>query len=293
MPIYANRFKIDAVLDFFGADYQLSFKYTQYHKHATELAKQGVEDGYDVIVAVGGDGTIFEVAQALVFTSVALGIIRTGYSSSFPNELNFPFEVKKSLEVIQANKQAGIDVLRVSSQSLEETVYGLNYLGMGISSGVVHRVPLQSHKNFKVIWFNLLQAFFDRKQYPITAKFHYETIEIEPFELLISNISQFPDHIKIFQSAKLNDGVADLMFANKMPFSRYLRFLVNKLFRIDDKVAEYIRFYKSDFVELFFHKKTPIQIDNEPFFAEGKVKIQVCTQAINVIIPNVKQRHLV
>lgn len=293
IPIYTNHFKIDAVLDFFGTDYQLTFKYTQYHKHATELAQQGIKDGCDVIIAVGGDGTIFEVAQALVFTSVALGIIRTGYSSAFPNELGFPFSVQKSLEVIQMNKRCSIDVLKISGDSIQKPIYGLSYIGVGISSGVVHRVPLDAHKNFKVIWLNLLQAFFDRKQYPVTAKFHYETIDIEPFELLISNISQFPNYIKLFQSAKLNDGIADIIVANKMPFYRYSRFLLNKLLRINDKVAEYVHFYKSDSVKLFFHKKTPIQVDNEPFIAEGELEIQICNRVLDIIIPDGEHKCLV
>lgn len=292
MPIYANQFKIDAVLDFFGTDYQLTFKYTQYHKHATEIAKQGVLEGYDVIVAVGGDGTIFEVAQALVFTPVALGIIRTGYSSSFPNELTFPFDLHKSLEIIQQNNQKLIDVLRIDGNLFNTPVYGLSYLGAGISSGVVHRVPLEAHKNFKVIWLNLLKAFFDRKAYPISVQFHYETFKIEPLEVLISNISQFPDQLTFFQTAKLNDGIADLMFVEKMPMFRYITFLFNRILGIEDKMLKYVNFYKSDSISLNFHKKTPIQIDNEPFYAEGELNINVCKQVLHVLVPNIKHKCL-
>src|ERR1700755_1661520 len=68
--------KIARDIDYVQYDYTIRF--TQYAGHASLIAQQAVEEGYHVFVAVGGDGSINEVAQSLVGTSTALGILPYG-----------------------------------------------------------------------------------------------------------------------------------------------------------------------------------------------------------------------
>ena len=81
-PISGTRSKedipllIDALLDPLRFDYEVRF--TEFRGHAAEIARQCVADGIDVVVAVGGDGTVNEVAGALVGTETALGIVPCG-----------------------------------------------------------------------------------------------------------------------------------------------------------------------------------------------------------------------
>lgn len=60
------------------AKYDVTIRFTSYAGHATKIAEEAVRDGVDVVVAVGGDGTVNEVARALVRTNTALGIIPCG-----------------------------------------------------------------------------------------------------------------------------------------------------------------------------------------------------------------------
>lgn len=79
--------KIARYIDYVKYDYTIRF--TQYAGHASLIAQQAVEEGYDVCVAVGGDGSINEVAQSLVGTKTALGVIPYGSGNGFATHLKF------------------------------------------------------------------------------------------------------------------------------------------------------------------------------------------------------------
>ena len=76
------------------------FRYTEYAGHATEIAQEACEDGYDIVVAVGGDGTINEVGRALIHTSTAMGILPCGSGNGLARHLKIPMNMKKALSII-------------------------------------------------------------------------------------------------------------------------------------------------------------------------------------------------
>ena len=77
--------------------YDASICYTQYAGHAYELAKDAAARGVDVVVAVGGDGTVNEVGRAIVHTATALGVIPCGSGNGFARHLGIPIGVKNSI----------------------------------------------------------------------------------------------------------------------------------------------------------------------------------------------------
>ena len=96
--------------------YDFKVCYTQYAGHAYELAKEAAENGVNVVVAVGGDGTVNEVARALVHTSTALGVVPCGSGNGFARHLGIPMGVKKSIEFINAAEPKNIDYGKINGQ---------------------------------------------------------------------------------------------------------------------------------------------------------------------------------
>jgi len=78
--------------------------YTEYRGHAAEIAKQKAEEGVDLVVAVGGDGTVNEVARSLVHTNTALAIIPCGSGNGLARHLCIPMDIKKALSIINSFK---------------------------------------------------------------------------------------------------------------------------------------------------------------------------------------------
>ena len=74
--------------------------YTKRAGHAIEIAAQAAEMKTDVVVAIGGDGTINEIGRSLVHTETALGIIPCGSGNGLARHLHIPMEPKKALEIM-------------------------------------------------------------------------------------------------------------------------------------------------------------------------------------------------
>ena len=79
-------------------DYQV--KLTEYAGHAADIAKQCAKDNIDIVVAVGGDGTVNEVARSLTHTNTALAIIPCGSGNGLARHLCIPIDIKKSIDII-------------------------------------------------------------------------------------------------------------------------------------------------------------------------------------------------
>ena len=82
--------------------FDLAVEKTQYAGHATIIAQQAARDGVDVVVAVGGDGTVNEVGRALVNSNTAMGIIPCGSGNGLARHLGIPLNAKKAIAIINA-----------------------------------------------------------------------------------------------------------------------------------------------------------------------------------------------
>ena len=91
---------IDKLLDKEQFDYEL--RLTEYAGHAAEIAKESAAEGIDVVVAIGGDGTVNEVARSLVHTETALGIIPCGSGNGLARHLCLPLDIKSAIQIINA-----------------------------------------------------------------------------------------------------------------------------------------------------------------------------------------------
>lgn len=89
--------------------YDLDVRFTQRPNHAFQLSRQAVDDGYFGVLAVGGDGTVNEVASALCNSHVVLGILPDGSGNGLARHLGIPIDIRKAIEVVNAGNVADLD----------------------------------------------------------------------------------------------------------------------------------------------------------------------------------------
>lgn len=107
---------------------------TEHASHGTELAARAVREGFELVIAAGGDGTVAEVAEGLVGTSVELGVLPLGSVMNVARMLGVPRDLDAAAEVIQARRVARIDVGRATTQAW--TTYFLEAAGVGVDAGL-------------------------------------------------------------------------------------------------------------------------------------------------------------
>ena len=123
-----HEIKLDYLQSKFDPNDELIIKETKYQFHAKELVVEALNEHADVIVACGGDGTINEVASALVKKNIPLGIIPAGSGNGLATNLGIPKDIDKAIEIIKSNNIHTIDVGRV------EDNYFFSNVGFGIDA---------------------------------------------------------------------------------------------------------------------------------------------------------------
>lgn len=117
---------IDQFLD--KEKYAPIYAFTEYIGHASELAEEAEKKNYDMIVAVGGDGTINEVASKLVHSDKTLAIIPFGSGNGLARFLNIPLNAKKAISLINTGKPQLIDTAELNGRKF------FNMAGMGFDA---------------------------------------------------------------------------------------------------------------------------------------------------------------
>lgn len=102
--------------------------------HATELARRAASEGYDLVIAAGGDGTVEEVAEGLIGTQAQLGVLPLGSIMNLARMLGIPRDVEAAAQVISERRVARIDVGKAAGSA--HSTYFIEAAGIGIDAGL-------------------------------------------------------------------------------------------------------------------------------------------------------------
>jgi diacylglycerol kinase (ATP) len=180
---------------------------------AMRLATKAVRDGYELVVAAGGDGTINEVlnGMSVEFGQAALGILPLGTANDFARTINVPQEISAAVDVLLSNRTERVDVIRFTGA---ETRYFLNAAAGGFSGMVSDALS----DEIKQTWGSLAYLRTASIVLPKLTGYHtYISFDDEPVEkldvynLVVANARYVAGGIPIAPDAHLNDGLADVI----------------------------------------------------------------------------------
>jgi diacylglycerol kinase (ATP) len=175
--------------------------------HATEIARDAVAAGCLRIVAVGGDGTVNEVAQALIHTPAALGLVPCGSGNGLALHLGLPTTLSDALELATgtSGRVAELDTGIVNGLPF------VNAMGLGLDAEVSRRFNRLARRGLAAYTSTALAAFLSRKteRFKIAAGGHSETVDA--LLIAVANSDQYGNHAKIAPHARVDDGVLDLV----------------------------------------------------------------------------------
>ncbi len=134
--------------------YQIAVDYfpTKYPKHATKLAREAKKEGYSLVIAAGGDGTIGEVINGLVGTDMVVGILPLGTIMNVARMLSIPLTIENAVQTLKIGRVRKIDVgsvTRIEGEKMDEPYYFLEQGGIGLDA----------------VWHYYVSGLFDKKRY--------------------------------------------------------------------------------------------------------------------------------
>lgn len=209
---------------------QAAFKPTWAPGVATDLAKAAVEEGFENIIAAGGDGTLNEVLNGIGkakdgFKKARLGILPLGTINVFAKELGLPEKVDQAWEVVRRGNHRDVDLpyANFKSDGEQQRRYFAQLAGAGLDAEAIALVDWESKRRFRNLAYVFagVRALF-RKQHRIqvTAGDRTETGEL----ILIGNGRYYGGRLPVFADARLDDGRIDVCVFPNVGFHTCLRF---------------------------------------------------------------------
>ena len=193
------------------AGIEYAFHYTEYAKHATELAASLIKNGATNIIVVGGDGTLHEVLNGFSdFDRVNLGLIPCGTGNDFANAVGIPENPEKALEIITGGTPKYTDFMQMP------TVRGMNIIGMGLDVDVLRRYEKAKRKTKLTYTLCLIKSLFKFKYSDFDVETNGEKVNYHSIIACVANGHRYGGGISICPPAKPFDGKLDFVAMKKM-----------------------------------------------------------------------------
>jgi len=248
------------------------------------IAWEAVREGYRMIVAVGGDGTIQEIAPALLSSPAILGIVPTGSGNGLARQLSIPLKVEESLEMIVRGTGVikELDVGRVNGD-----LYFFSTLGVGFDAYVSRLFNQDPGKRGLGRYFYLtIKALLRYRPPLIRLEFLGRQLAGHFFLVTVANINQYGGGALIAPKASPYDGKLDLCLIENLTLTQFL-FHWPQLFRGRIDELPFVQSYQLDSLKIGLDPPGLIQMDGESLSGLGRLQIDLLAGALKVYTPGI------
>lgn len=273
---------IDTILDKTKFDYSIAE--TQRAGHASELARKAVMSGTDIVVAVGGDGTVNEVARALTDTPTALGIIPCGSGNGLARHLMLPMNVKGAIEVLNQCEIHDLDY---------GTINGMPFFctcGMGFDAFISMKFALSGKRGPITYVENVLKEGLKYKPETYVIEDETGTEQHRAFLISVANASQYGNDAYIAPQASMRDGLMDIIIMEPFDMFEAAQVSIDMFNKTIDKNSK-IKTFRSKHIVIHRSEPGVIHYDGDPIMADADLDIQIKEKGIRMVVnPNADKR---
>lgn len=263
---------------FTAAEAKLEF--TKEQGHAYAIARHYAGEGTPFCIAVGGDGTVNEVASALVNSDSALGIIPAGSGNGLSNYLKIPRSTRRALQVIQQSCIHNIDAGILNDH------YFFSTCGIGFDAHVGHAFAQRKKRGFSGYIRSALRQFIGYKPKKYKLNIDGQKHKIRAFLITIANSGQYGNNVYISPRSRIDDGLLDVCIIKPFPKAAALPLGVKLIGNKIDR-SPYLEVIHGKKITLKGRKKKQhIHCDGEPLVVKGKIRVEIRPGVLKVMVPN-------
>lgn len=270
--------------------FEYDIKYTEHSGHAAEIAKEAIAEGVDVVVAVGGDGTVNETARALIGSNTALGIIPCGSGNGLARHLHLPMSPSGALQILSECNIHNLDYGTINNRPFFCTA------GVGFDASLSDQFAKAGRRGLATYVENALKVGLSYKSETYTlsiegmnGKDGITTMEIKAFLITCANASQYGNDFWIAPHASMQDGLMDVTILE--PFSilessRIAYQMVHKTIHHNP----YCRTFKCKTMTIHRTEPGVIHYDGDPVEECADVDVRIVPHQINMVVNLRKHR---
>ena len=251
--------------------------FTEYAGHATELAHQYARMGFDAVVAVGGDGTVNEVARGLRDTNTALGILPMGSGNGFARHLNIPIRPQKALEMINHSEPINVDYGLANGRLFVSTC------GTGFDAVVADNFAGSNKRGFMTYLQNTLKVAFSYQ--PQTYHIVGDGLDVthKAFLITFANANQWGYEAMIAPKASVQDGKMDIMLMSSHAILGSAS-LALRLFTGSIDNSYFMDTIRAKEITLEREEVAPFHIDGDPVEMDKDIHIKIVADGLRVLV---------
>ncbi len=258
-------------------DYQI--QYTEFPGHASQLAKEAARQNVNVVVAVGGDGTMNEVASGLVGSNAALGLIPQGSGNGYARSLKIPLITLPALHTLQYGKIRTVDVGKINDY------YFFGVAGVGFDAYIGAQFQEFGFRGPLPYFYIGVREYFRYRYEGFTLKFNGQILDVHPLLITVANTIQYGMRATIAPMAKVDDGILELCILNKINVFKAALQLRRLFDGSIEKVREYQHFSINELEIIRENDKGIFHTDGEPRMGPKKLKINILPKKLKVLVP--------
>jgi diacylglycerol kinase (ATP) len=249
--------------------------FTNNAMHASELATEAVGK-YDYVVAVGGDGTVNEIASSIVGTDTALGIIPFGSGNGLARFLGIPMDTAEAIKTLNKERVEMIDSGKLNGQCF------FNMAGMGFDA---HISEVFSHDKTRGFGAYIRSAFHEIANYKseiYQLEIDGVRYEREAFMLSFANSSQYGNNAHVSPNASVQDGLLDVCIIKPFPLFRFLEMGL-RMFTKTSEGSKFVQIIRAKHILVRRSKSGPVHVVGEPQMLGADAEINVVPRSLKII----------
>lgn len=277
------RSRVIAECEKAGMDFTLEV--TQHAGHATELAASASEMGFDLVVAIGGDGTINEVGRALLGADIPLGVVPAGSGNAFARALNLSLHPAKACRAFIQPEIRKLDVGRVGNTLFFSTA------GIGLDAEVAHRYANRTGRRGFLPYLVLTAlSLLSYRPQALRLKLDSDSeIERTPLFVVIANMSDFGGGATIAPQAMPDDGLLDVCV---FTHPGWIRLVLNtyRLFNGTFDRMPGVEIFQAKKIHITREKSDWFQFDGEVEKGPKELVFEIMPGALTLILPKNSQQ---
>ena len=235
-------------------------------------------EGFDVLYAVGGDGTVHETAKHLIGRAPALGILPIGSGNGFARHIGLPLDAATAIRECGAGTVVTIDTAEVNGTPF------LGVMGVGFDALVAERFASSTVRGLGTYVTEGIAAFvrYRAENYEIaTADMRRDA---RAFVIAVANSGQYGNNARIAPLASLRDGLLDLVIVEDASLLRAL-LLLPPLFRGTLHRASGVTSLQTPEVTIRRSAEGAAHLDGEPYILPAELRIRVVPRSLRLLVP--------
>ncbi|MGA2139932.1 MAG: diacylglycerol kinase family protein [Verrucomicrobiia bacterium] len=254
---------------------------TQQAGEARHLAARAVTEGYRVIVAAGGDGTINEVINGLGMSGATLGVLPLGTVNVFAQELGIPRHVEAAWAVIEDGRTRTIDLARAESNGVARCFMQL--AGVGFDARAVRAASWELKKKIgplSYVWAGLKTLSGTHTRVEVSANGNNP---VGGVAVLVGNGRFYGGRFALFPKARMDDGLLDVCVFEKCGYLDVLRY-GHGILRGAHLDLGGVKYFQAERLVCTAPSATPFELDGEDA-GDAPVTFSVVPRALRVVVP--------